>query len=102
MYVICTGHLPKKEQDYKRKFRPLAATYVTFSPDGNELLVNLGGEQVRTFIPLIFVFCNLNIKNEDLTVFYNLVGTYLSITFTGRFYFHKFCICFLDTLFYQC
>jgi hypothetical protein len=39
--------LPKKEDDYKRKFRPLAATYVTFSPDGRELLANLGGEQGR-------------------------------------------------------
>ena len=48
------GHLPKKEQDYKRKLRPLAATYVTFSPDGNELLVNLGGEQVNN---LASFFC---------------------------------------------
>jgi WD and tetratricopeptide repeat-containing protein 1 len=40
--------LPKKEDDYKRKFRPLAATYVTFSPDGRELLANLGGEQGPT------------------------------------------------------
>jgi len=27
----------------------LAATYVTFSPDGQELLVNLGGEQIYLF-----------------------------------------------------
>jgi WD and tetratricopeptide repeat-containing protein 1 len=44
--LVDVGHLPKKEKDYKWKLRPLAATYVTFSPDGRELLVNLGGEQV--------------------------------------------------------
>lgn len=27
----------------------MAATYVTFSPDGRELLVNLGGEQIYLF-----------------------------------------------------
>nr|CAD7571785.1 unnamed protein product [Timema californicum] len=36
------GHLPVKQQDYKKKYRNLASTYVTFSADGNELLVNLG------------------------------------------------------------
>lgn len=43
------GHLPKKELVYMRKLRPLASTYVTFSPDGKELLVNLGGEQIYLF-----------------------------------------------------
>lgn len=46
---VVLGHLPKKELDFKRKFRPLAATYVTFSPDGRELLANLGGEQIYLF-----------------------------------------------------
>ncbi|XP_041352477.1 WD and tetratricopeptide repeats protein 1-like isoform X2 [Gigantopelta aegis] len=43
------GHLPQKQSDYKKKYRTLAATYLTFSPDGNELLVNLGGEQIYLF-----------------------------------------------------
>ncbi|XP_046570882.1 WD and tetratricopeptide repeats protein 1-like isoform X1 [Haliotis rubra] len=43
------GHLPQKQSDYKKKYRTLAATYVTFSPDGAELLVNLGGEQIYLF-----------------------------------------------------
>lgn len=38
--------------EYKRKYRSLASTYITFSPDGKELLVNLGGEQVYLF-PLV-------------------------------------------------
>ena len=41
------GHLPGKETFYRKRLRPLAATYITFSPDGKDLLVNLGGEQVR-------------------------------------------------------
>lgn len=36
-----------KLPDYNNRLRVLVATYVTFSPDGTELLVNMGGEQVR-------------------------------------------------------
>ncbi|CAL8110183.1 unnamed protein product [Orchesella dallaii] len=43
------GHLPPKIGDYKRKYRSLASTYVSYSPDGKELLVNLGGEQIYIF-----------------------------------------------------
>jgi len=43
------GHIPQKKDDYRKKLRALAATYVTFSPDGKELLVNLGGEQIYLF-----------------------------------------------------
>lgn len=43
------GHLPIKQQDYKKRYRTLASTYLTFSPDGTELLVNLGGEQIYLF-----------------------------------------------------
>lgn len=35
-----------KLPDYNNRLRILVATYVTFSPDGTELLVNMGGEQV--------------------------------------------------------
>lgn len=44
-----TGHLPVKLPDYNNRLRVLVATYVTFSPDGTELLVNMGGEQVKHF-----------------------------------------------------
>lgn len=37
-----------KLPDYNNRLRTLVATYVTFSPDGTELLVNMGGEQVIT------------------------------------------------------
>ena len=43
------GHLPQKQQEYKKKYRTLASTYLTFSPDGREMLVNLGGEQIYLF-----------------------------------------------------
>ena len=43
------GHLPQKQQDYRKRYRALASTYLTFSPDGTELLVNLGGEQIYLF-----------------------------------------------------
>lgn len=44
-----TGHLPLKLNDFKRRYRSLTATYVTFSPDGKDLLANLGGEQIYLF-----------------------------------------------------
>ena len=43
------GHLPQKQQDYRKRYRTLASTYLTFGPDGSELLVNLGGEQIYLF-----------------------------------------------------
>ncbi|XP_077976925.1 WD and tetratricopeptide repeats protein 1-like [Glandiceps talaboti] len=43
------GHLPIKQNEYNRRFRTLVSTYVTFGPDGRELLVNLGGEQIYLF-----------------------------------------------------
>lgn len=43
------GHLPLKQLDFKKRYRTLASTYLTFSPDGSELLVNLGGEQIYLF-----------------------------------------------------
>ena len=46
---IATGHLPQKQPDYRKRYRTLASTYLTFSPDGAELLVNLGGEQIYLF-----------------------------------------------------
>ncbi|XP_054722038.1 WD and tetratricopeptide repeats protein 1-like [Uloborus diversus] len=43
------GHLPLKQDDFKRRYRTLTATYVAFSPDGSEMLANLGGEQIYLF-----------------------------------------------------
>ncbi|RWS12151.1 WD and tetratricopeptide repeats protein 1-like protein, partial [Dinothrombium tinctorium] len=43
------GHLPIKRLDFRKKFRTLACTYIAFSPQGNELLANLGGEQIYLF-----------------------------------------------------
>ena len=50
LYItLFSGHLPQKQKDYKKRYRTLASTYLTFSPDGTELLVNLGGEQIYLF-----------------------------------------------------
>ena len=43
------GHLPSRVKEFHKENRSLHATYVTFSPDGNDLLVNLGGEQIYLF-----------------------------------------------------
>lgn len=43
------GHIPARVTEYSRKMRMLAATHVTFSPDGRDLLVNLGGEQIYLY-----------------------------------------------------
>ncbi|XP_015609813.1 WD and tetratricopeptide repeats protein 1 [Cephus cinctus] len=40
------GHLHNHNRDHNRT---LTATYLTFSADGNELLVNMGGEQIYLF-----------------------------------------------------
>ncbi|XP_071955811.1 WD and tetratricopeptide repeats protein 1-like [Antedon mediterranea] len=43
------AHLPSKEEVRRRRYPSLVSTYVTFSPNGKEILVNLGGEQVYLF-----------------------------------------------------
>ncbi|XP_031846992.1 WD and tetratricopeptide repeats 1 [Nomia melanderi] len=40
------GHLRSRQRDINRSF---TTTYLTFSADGNELLVNMGGEQIYLF-----------------------------------------------------
>ncbi|XP_033227505.1 WD and tetratricopeptide repeats protein 1 [Belonocnema kinseyi] len=40
------GHLHSRQRDHTRS---LSTTYLTFSNDGNELLVNMGGEQIYLF-----------------------------------------------------
>ena len=51
------GHIPKRAD--RRRFRSCASTYLAFSPDGSELLVNLGGEQ-------IYLFDILNTNNKPM------------------------------------
>merc|ERR1719264_2200782 len=46
---LVPGHLPGTEAAFQKKLRPLSSTYVTFSPDGSELLANLGGEQLYLY-----------------------------------------------------
>lgn len=44
------GHLPPRlTKDFPRELRPYVSTYVNFSPDGNEVITNLGGEQIYLF-----------------------------------------------------
>lgn len=54
-FFNASGHLPVKLPDYNNRLRVLVATYVTFSPDGTELLVNMGGEQVTLSVPMTFL-----------------------------------------------
>ncbi|CAC5412061.1 WDTC1 [Mytilus coruscus] len=49
VHYLIAGHLPQKQKDCKTRYRTLASTYLTFSPDGTQLLVNLGGEQIYLF-----------------------------------------------------
>merc|ERR1719376_1813159 len=43
------GHLPGTEAAFHKKLRPLTSTFITYSQDGSELLVNLGGEQIYLY-----------------------------------------------------
>ena len=44
------GHLPQRYgREQPRRYRHLVTTYLTFSPDGKEVLANLGGEHVYLF-----------------------------------------------------
>ena len=43
------GHLPRKIDEYRKRMKTLTVTHLTFSPNGSELLVNLGGEQLYLF-----------------------------------------------------
>lgn len=62
------GHLPLKQTDYRKRYRTLASTYLTFSPNGSELLANLGGEQIYLF----------SIVKPSLPKIYDLQGVTLS------------------------
>ena len=94
-FLLFLGHLPQKQQDYRKRYRTLASTYLTFSPDGRELLVNLGGEQIYLFdinkrrgpqkfdLPLIQ---NTNgvVKGEERKCMHLNVNDNISIVLMGR------------------
>ncbi len=57
------GHLPRKIFDYQKRMKTLSVTFLTFGPDGTELLVNLGGEQLYLY--------DLNGKNKEASLKYD-------------------------------
>ncbi|XP_076243195.1 WD and tetratricopeptide repeats 1 isoform X2 [Calliopsis andreniformis] len=60
------GHLHTRQRNSNRN---LTATYLTFSTDGNELLVNMGGEQIYLF--------DINNPKKSKTCFGYSVETYV-------------------------
>lgn len=62
--LLCfLGHLPKKIYEYNKRMKTLSVTFLTFSTDSNELLVNLGGEQLYLY--------DLDGKNPEASLKYN-------------------------------
>ena len=65
------GHLPCSTRRGKR--RSVVSTYLTFSPNGHELLVNLGGEQLYLFdirtqrSPLSYTTASFSVENTGAT-----------------------------------
>ncbi|XP_055637700.1 WD and tetratricopeptide repeats protein 1 isoform X2 [Toxorhynchites rutilus septentrionalis] len=45
----CPGHLSRNEETVYSIFNQKAITYLSFSPDGGELLVNMGSEQIYLY-----------------------------------------------------
>ncbi|XP_049781541.1 WD and tetratricopeptide repeats protein 1-like isoform X1 [Schistocerca cancellata] len=43
------GQLPSIQRFYRKNYRNLVSTYITFGPNGRDLLANMGGEQVYIF-----------------------------------------------------
>ncbi len=43
------GHLPARIAEYQKRMKTLSITFLSFSQEGDELLVNLGGEQLYLF-----------------------------------------------------
>lgn len=41
--------MPRRIDEYRKRLKTLSITFITFSPEGNELMVNLGGEQLYSF-----------------------------------------------------
>ncbi len=47
--IYTPGHLPSRIAEYQKRMKTLSITFLAFNQDGNELLVNLGGEQLYLF-----------------------------------------------------
>lgn len=43
------GHIPISDSSSRHAFRTLSVTHVGFNSLGNELIVNIGGEQIYIF-----------------------------------------------------
>ncbi len=57
--------MPRKIKEYKKDRKTLSVTYLNFSPNGSELLLNLGGEQLYLFD----ILTNLTSSNRDIKQF---------------------------------
>lgn len=81
------GHLNKQTSNVRHSImkRPIACTYVTFSPNGQELLANLGGEQVYLFdvlrerTPTKFTVEDFQISGPDTCHFISNLNSSMSI-----------------------
>uniref|UniRef100_A0A183V2V0 WD and tetratricopeptide repeats protein 1 n=1 Tax=Toxocara canis TaxID=6265 RepID=A0A183V2V0_TOXCA len=49
MLTVVPGHIPITEEGSRHTFRSLSVTHVGFNSLGNELIVNIGGEQIYIF-----------------------------------------------------
>ena len=56
------GHLPRKIEEYRKRMKTLSVTHLTFSQNGSELLLNLGGEQLYLFDVLTSLTSSRDIK----------------------------------------
>lgn len=49
LFILVPGHIPISSDDARHAFRSLSVTHVGFNSVGNELIVNIGGEQIYIF-----------------------------------------------------
>lgn len=59
------GHLPRKIDEFRKRMKTLSVTHLTFSSNGSELLLNLGGEQLYLFD----ILTNLTSSTQDIKKF---------------------------------
>ncbi|EJW86723.1 hypothetical protein WUBG_02367 [Wuchereria bancrofti] len=49
LFTVIPGHIPISDSSSRHAFRTLSVTHVGFNSLGNELIVNIGGEQIYIF-----------------------------------------------------
>ncbi|KAK6107289.1 WD domain G-beta repeat family protein [Brugia pahangi] len=49
LFTVIPGHIPISDSSSRHPFRTLSVTHVGFNSLGNELIVNIGGEQIYIF-----------------------------------------------------